>query len=107
MTEEKAWSNLNAGARTPEGTRAAADKIGCDVAALEAVMIVEAGKKGFDSKGRVVALFEPHIFYRELSDTPQKKKLACDSGLAYVKWGDQALPQGQLFADPRRPRDRQ
>lgn len=85
--------NLHAPARTPEGTKAAADLIGCDVPALEAVMMVEAGKKGFDSKGRVVALFEPHIFYRELSDTPETKKQACDCGLAYSKWGAKPYPK--------------
>lgn len=52
---------------------------------LHAVMDVEARNSGFDSKGRVVMLFEPHIFWRQLGDTPERAK-AYGLGLAYPKW---------------------
>ena len=43
-----------------------ASQIGCEVAAIKAVAEVEAPKGGFDSKGRLTMLFEPHIFWKEL-----------------------------------------
>jgi hypothetical protein len=50
--------------RTPDGLRAAAMKIGCELAALEAVISVETSGFGFDHAKRPKMLFEPHVFYR-------------------------------------------
>ncbi len=41
--------------------------LGCEEAAIKAVIEVEAGGKGFDAKGRPTILFEPHVFERELN----------------------------------------
>jgi len=51
---------------------------------IHAVLDVEARGKGFDAKGRPVMLFEPHIFYRELSGKEREQAVA--QGLAYPKW---------------------
>jgi hypothetical protein len=47
-------------------------------------MEVEAGSSGFDSRGRPKMLFEPHVFYRNL--TGEERQRAVDLGLAYPKW---------------------
>ena len=44
----------------------AATRIGCEPAVIRAVDQVEAPSGGFNSKGQLVILFEPHIFYKEL-----------------------------------------
>lgn len=51
---------------------------------IHAVLDVEARGRGFDSQGRPVILFEPHIFYRELSGS--NLKTAIKKGLAYKSW---------------------
>lgn len=51
---------------TEEYFEKVAKEIGCEVAAIKAVAEVEAPKGGFDSKGRLTMLFEPHIFWKEL-----------------------------------------
>lgn len=58
---------------------------------LHAVMDVEARGDGFDSKGRVAMLFEPHIFYRELGPG-LKRDRAVAEGLAYRRWGEKSYP---------------
>ncbi|WP_064033476.1 N-acetylmuramidase family protein [Methylosinus sp. R-45379] len=64
----------------------AAGKIGCEVAALRAVLAVESRGSGFDAKKRPIILFEPHVFWRNL--TPNDQRLdAWRAGLAYEKWG--------------------
>jgi hypothetical protein len=40
--------------------------LGCEAAVVKAVKDVEAPMGGLDENGRVVMLFEPHIFWREL-----------------------------------------
>lgn len=59
-------------------------KIGVGEDEIHAVLDVESRGKGFDSQGRVIMLFEPHIFWRELApkDRPEAQRL----GLAYPKW---------------------
>ncbi|MFO1151020.1 MAG: N-acetylmuramidase domain-containing protein [Alsobacter sp.] len=71
--------------RTDNGIAKAAAKIGCEEAALRAVVEVEARGSGFDAQGRPKALFEPHRFYALLSGA--KRARAVKQGLAYVKWG--------------------
>lgn len=51
---------------------------------LHAVLDVETRGGGFDSKGRPKMLFEPHVFYRELSGAQRAE--AVKQGLAYRKW---------------------
>ena len=51
---------------------------------VHAILDVEAAGVGFDSHGRPKMLFEPHIFYRELSGG--QRDLAVQKGLAYPKW---------------------
>ncbi|MEM6666532.1 MAG: N-acetylmuramidase domain-containing protein [Pseudomonadota bacterium] len=52
----------------------AARDLGCDVAAVKAVLDVEARGRGFDRKGRPVILFEPHIFYRQLGPGSRRSR---------------------------------
>ncbi len=59
-------------------------RIGVGEDELHAFMEVEAAGSGFDSKGRPKMLFEPHVFYRNLSG--KKRDDAVKAGLAYSKW---------------------
>ena len=65
--------------------------LGCHVAAVRAVLAVEAAGKGYDSKGRPKMLFEPHVFWRELGKGA-KRDAAAKAGLAYAKWKPGAYP---------------
>jgi lysozyme family protein len=51
---------------------------------MQAVKEVEAGRSGFDSSGRPKMLFEPHVFYRNL--TGPERDAAVSLGLAYPSW---------------------
>lgn len=46
----------------------AAERLGCDVAAVKAVDEVESGGRGFLADGRPKILFERHVFRRQLLD---------------------------------------
>jgi N-acetylmuramidase len=70
----------------------AAIKLGIEVAALRAVLQVETGGKGFDSKDRLKVLFEPHIFYKQLGPGAKRDK-AVAQGLAYPKQGAKPYPK--------------
>lgn len=59
---------------------------------LHAVLDVECRGSGFDGRGRVVMLFEPHILYRELG-AGSKRDRAIQDGLACRKWGEIAYPR--------------
>lgn len=65
--------------------------IGCGEDEIHAVIDVEAAGSGFDSKGRPKMLFEPHIFYREL--TGKQRETATDANLAYEKWKPGKYPK--------------
>jgi hypothetical protein len=65
--------------------------LGCHIAAVHAVLAVEAAGKGFDAKGRPKMLFEPHVFWRELGQGA-KRTAAAKAGLAYAKWKPGAYP---------------
>lgn len=67
-----------------------AKTINCGEDELRAFMDVEAAGSGFDIFGRPKMLFEPHIFYRNLSG--EKRDRAVALGLAYRKWGEQKYP---------------
>ncbi|WP_048647508.1 N-acetylmuramidase family protein [Nitratireductor soli] len=59
-------------------------RIGVGEDELHAFMDVEATGSGFDNQGRPKMLFEPHVFYRNLSGA--KRDRAVKAGLAYAKW---------------------
>jgi hypothetical protein len=65
--------------------------IGCEPAALRAVIEVEAAGSGFDAKARPKMLFEPHLFYAGLSGPARAQALA--QGLAYKRWGEKPYPR--------------
>jgi len=80
--------------RSPQGLAAAAAKIGCEPAALQAVLSVEAAGSGFDALKRPKMLFEPHIFYG-LLERHEASKLgaAVKARIAYPKWGMRPYPK--------------
>lgn len=59
---------------------------------IHAILDVESRGKGFDALGRVIMLFEPHVFWRELGPGP-KRDQAVMRGLAYSKWGSKPYPK--------------
>lgn len=68
-----------------------AAQIGVGEDELHAFAEVEASGSGFDAKGRVKMLFEPHVFHRELG--PGKSRTAAiKAGLAYPKWKPGGYP---------------
>lgn len=58
---------------------------------LHAVMDVEAPMGGYDSKGRLTILYEPHIAYALSSGATRDRLVA--AGLAYAKWGTKPYPK--------------
>lgn len=68
----------------------AARAIGVETAALLAFIEVEAAGRGFDAKNRPKVLFEPHVFFRNLSGA--KRRQAVSAGLAYKKRGTKPYP---------------
>lgn len=61
-----------------------AHRLGVNEDKMQAVKEVEARDSGFDSQGRPKMLFEPHVFYRNLTGT--KRTRAVEAGLAYPSW---------------------
>jgi hypothetical protein len=51
---------------TAKNYEEAAKRIGCEVNVIRAVAGVESGGSGFLKDGRVLILFEPHVFWRQL-----------------------------------------
>jgi hypothetical protein len=76
--------------RTADGIARAAGVIGCTENHLLAVMDVEAPRGPFDAQGRPNILFEPHVFYRNL--TGAKRNSAVAQKLAHKSWG--SIPYG-------------
>lgn len=66
-------------------------RIGVGEDELHAFMDVEAAGSGFDSQGRPKMLFEPHVFYRNLSGAKRQKAITL--GLAYPRWGMRPYPK--------------
>lgn len=66
-------------------------RIGVGEDEIHAFMDVEAAGSGFDFKGRPKMLFEPHVFWRNLSGTKRGK--AAKAGLAYQRWGTKPYPK--------------
>jgi len=69
----------------------AATKIGCPLVALQAVLSVETDGCGFDVSSRPSALFEQHVFWRNLA--PGKRFGARDQGLAWPVWRPGVYPK--------------
>lgn len=69
----------------------AAKQIGIETAVLLAFIEVEAAGRGFDNLNRPKMLFEPHIFYREL--TGAQLAAAVASGIAYKSWKPGGYPR--------------
>lgn len=66
-------------------------QIGVGEDELHAFMDTEAAGSGFDRQGRPKMLFEPHVFYRNLSGA--KRDEAVRQGLAYQRWGKKPYPK--------------
>jgi hypothetical protein len=79
---------------TDGDVRTIAGYLGCEIAAVRAVLQVEAAGKGFGNDGRPIILNEPHIFWRELG-AGAKRDRAVREGLAYQKWGAKPYPRSQ------------
>jgi hypothetical protein len=58
---------------------------------IHAFLDVETRGHGFDAQGQPVILFEPHVFFRNLSGTKRAQAMAL--GLAYAEWGEQPYPR--------------
>ena len=63
-----------------------------ELAALRAVMAVESRNSGYDARRRPIILFEPHVFYRNLSG--RQRDEAVRLGIAYKSWGQMPYPKG-------------
>ena len=76
------------------GFSTAVDLLKCEAAALRSVLKVESRGSGFDRKGRVLILFEPHVFHEQLMKhgTSLQLKAAIVRGVAYPTWGEKPYP---------------
>ncbi len=63
-----------------------ADTVNLSVAHLRTVVDVETDGHGFDLKGRIEFLFEPHVFYRLIKGDKDKLAAAIKAGCAYPAW---------------------
>ena len=68
----------------------AAKQIGIETAVLLAFLEVEAAGRGFDNSNCPKMLFEPHIFWRNL--TGALRSTAARLGLAYARWKPGSYP---------------
>lgn len=67
-------------------------KIGVGEDEVHSVMDVESSGSGFDSRGRLKMLFEPHVFWSQLGPGPKRDR-AARAGLAYPNWGTKPYPK--------------
>ncbi|MGE0597039.1 MAG: N-acetylmuramidase family protein [Hyphomonadaceae bacterium] len=69
-----------------------AQSLGCEVEAVQAVVEVESGSLGaFGADGRLVILFEPHIFSRQTN----RQYDTTHPNLSYRSWDPSKYPRGQ------------
>jgi hypothetical protein len=66
-------------------------RIGVGEDELHAFLDVESRGGGFDDHGRPKILFEPHVFYRNLSGDERTRAVAM--GIAYKRWGTKPYPR--------------
>lgn len=69
----------------------AAQMLGCEVAAIRAVVKVESGAAAYDRSGRPTILFEPHIFSR----LTQRRFDASHPQISYTSWGARPYVKSQ------------
>lgn len=58
---------------------------------IHALLDVESAGRGFDTKGRVKILYEPHVFYRNSSGRVRDQ--AVRIGVAYPRWRQKPYPK--------------
>jgi hypothetical protein len=66
-------------------------RIGVGEDEIPAFLDVETSGHGFDAQGRPIILFEPHVFFRNLSGAARAQAVA--AGLAYPRWGEKPYPR--------------
>ncbi|MET3577676.1 hypothetical protein ABID19_000691 [Mesorhizobium robiniae] len=66
-------------------------RIGVGEDEIHAFLDVETSGHGFDAQGRPIILFEPHVFFRNLSGAARAQAVA--AGLAYPRWGEKPYPR--------------
>lgn len=90
---------------TLEQIQACADNLGVPVAILQSVHQVESRGDGFNSDGSPVILFEPHIFYKQLTKkglTAIRDKVMRECpDLCYLKWGTKPYGKSGEFQHQR------
>lgn len=80
---------------TPEDIDRGAATIGCEPAALRAVIEVECGQGGgFYADGRPKMCFEPHYMWRNLAGRPDLQEAAQAAGVAHPDWQPHDYPAG-------------
>lgn len=70
---------------------ASAQRLGCEVASVRAVVKVESGSAGFSADGRPIILYEPHIFSR----LTNRQYDQSHPDLSYPSWGAKPYPKTQ------------
>lgn len=68
----------------------AAGLLSVDERTVRAVLAVESRGSGVDRQGRLLILFEPHVFWRNLPEGRREQARA--EGLAYPAWGTRKYP---------------
>ena len=80
---------------------AVANSLGVEPAAMKAVIDVEAAGEGFDKQGRPTILFEPHIFWRQLTDinyiTKRNELSKSYPGILSPKWDKNLYKLGNSY----------
>lgn len=79
---------------TREDLEGVAEELKLHVSLVEAVLEVECPGSGFGPQNQPTILFEPHVFYRRLGATPERRR-AVDLGVAYPTWGERPYPPSQ------------
>lgn len=70
---------------------ASAERLGCEIAAVRAVLQVESRGSGFGADGRPIILFEPHVFSR----LTNRRFDASNPSVSYRTWNPNAYPKTQ------------
>lgn len=81
------FKTLNSGGGKPStgaAINSAVQRIGCELAVLQAILEVESGQDAYDAHGRLIILTEKHVFWRELPKALRNRARAL--GLATPKW---------------------
>lgn len=80
---------------------AVANSLGVEPAAMKAVIDVEAAGEGFDKQGRPTILFEPHIFWKQLTDinyiTKRNELSKSYPGILSPKWNKNLYKLGNSY----------